>query len=341
MKNHVGKVITARGPVEPVALGSVLMHEHLHSDCYDWKKQALVDEEKPITPERRKLLMTEAVPFLRQCTEHGCRAYIEVTPPPWRAWPTFYAEASAAADMHIVLCTGVYCEMNDNEYWVKKPSDKMWSKALQSSAEELGELFTREIVEGIHGTTVHAGAIKLGTRNPVMSANERKAFRAGATAQKATGVHLTTHCTHIGAESDQLAALDAEGVDLGRAVIGHTARHLIDPVCRKVCLDWMRRGANFLPTNMGIGKDGGAMWRPLVEAIHDVFDKGFGDHIIFGLDWAFVSESGPFGACNFIPPPPYLHMFTHTLPAFRKMGLTPAEEKAIMLTNPQRIVPVR
>ena len=118
----------------------------------------------------------------------------------------------------------------------------------------------------------------------------------------------------------------------------------MDGECRKVCMDWMRQGANFLPTNLGIRRDDpkGETWRPLVEAIHEVFDAGFGGHIAgFGLDWAFVSQSRPFGPCSFIAPPPWLHMFTHTLPAFRRMGLTAEEEEAIMLTNPQRIVPVR
>jgi len=129
-------------------------------------------------------------------------------------------------------------------------------------------------------------------------------------------------------------------VDLTRVVIGHTAAHLMDPETRTVCMDWMHRGANFLPTNLGI-RENPERWRPLVEAIHEVFHDGLGDRLCFGLDWAFVSESGPFGPCTYMPPPPFLHMFTHTLPAFRAMGLTPEEEKAIMIMNPRRILPVR
>ena len=35
----------------------------------------------------------------------------------------------------------------------------------------------------------------------------------------------------------------------------------------------------------------------------------------------FASESGMFTYC-IIPPPPFLYMFAHTLPALREMGLT-------------------
>lgn len=80
-----GKVLTVRGPVEPETLGRVLMHEHLHSDIYDWEKNLLITEEKPPTPERRDYLMREAVPLLKQCHAFGCHGYCDVTMPPWRA----------------------------------------------------------------------------------------------------------------------------------------------------------------------------------------------------------------------------------------------------------------
>jgi len=335
-----GKVITVRGLVEPSALGRVMMHEHQHSDIYDWEKQQLIVEETPISPDRRRLLMEEAVPFLKQCNAHGGFAFVEATPAPWRAWPTFYAEASEAANMHIILCTGFYREMEFGKYWVKKPEDRIWPFVLAASVEALADFCLREILDGAHGTGVRAGAIKVGTSQPEMTEAEEKAFRAGARAQKATGVHITTHCTRIGAETSQLQVLADEGVDLNRVVVGHTASHLMNPACRKTCLEWMKRGANFLPTNLNVAR-GSEPWRPLVEAIHEVFQAGLGDKLLLGLDWAFCSESRAFGPCTFMPPPPFLYMFTHTLPAFRELGLTAAEENAIMLTNPQRVLPVQ
>lgn len=336
-----GKVLTVRGPVEPRELGRVMMHEHLHCDIYDWKKQEVITEEKPITAERRDFLMKEAVPYLKKCTDYGCHAFVETTPAPWRAWPTFYVEASKTAGIHIILCTGYYREVEKGTYWVKSPADAIWPFVRTAPVEELAEFCVREILEGIHGTNVRAGAIKLGSSGPELTEAEEKAFRAGARAQKTTGVHITTHCHRIGSEKNQLAILDDEGIDLGRVVIGHTAPHLMDPTCRKSCIEWMKRGVNFLPTNLDCGKNGSEAWRPLVEAIHEVFDAGLGNKLTLGLDWAFVSESGPFGPCSFISPPPFLHMFTHTLPALRGMGLTETEEEAIMRGNPQSILPVK
>lgn len=341
-KSIRGKVITACGPIEPEKLGAVMMHEHLHSDIYDWLEEKLITREKPISRARSNYLMDEAVPFLKACNKYGCFSFVDATMPPWRAWPTFYVKASRAANMHIILCTGFYREVESGTYWVKKPEDSIWPFVKKSSVEQLAEFCIKEILKGIHGTNVHAGAIKLGTSVPDMTDAEKKAFKAGARAQKATGVHITTHCARLGSETSQLKILDKEGVDLNRVVIGHTAWHLMDKKNRKVCMEWMKCGANFLPTNMGIRSKEPGKWRPLVDAIHQIFDAGLGAKIAgFGLDWAFVSESNVFGPCNFIPPPPFLHMFTQTLPAFRKMGLTKEEEKTIMVNNPYRILPVQ
>jgi predicted metal-dependent phosphotriesterase family hydrolase len=173
-----------------------------------------------------------------------------------------------------------------------------------------------------------------------MTEAEAKAFRAGGRAQQATGVHITTHCTRLGAESSQLRILDEEGVNLERVVIGHTGPHLMDPECRRTCIEWMRRGASFLPTNLRMDKEGGiGAWRPLVEAIHEVFDAGLGEKLCLGLDCGFGTESGPFRYI-IIPPPPFLYMFTHALPVLRELGLTADEGEAMMRNNPQRILPV-
>ncbi len=345
MKQYTGKALTVTGPVEPETLGKVMMHEHLHADAFDHDRNELVTEEKP-DEERRQVLLNEAAPFLKQCTEHGCFAFVDTTMPPWRAWPTVYPEVSRAANMHIVLCTGFYREIELGTYWAKKPEWQVWPFVRESSVEQLETMCVREIVEGIHGTDVHAGAIKLGTSRPEMTPAEEKCFQAGARAQKSTGVHITTHCTSKVAAFGQLLLLDEEGVDMNRVAIGHIGWSLGEAAFRRACIPWMKRGATFLATNMGIGADGGEGYRGLVEGIHDLFDAGVGDRLGFGLDWAFCSgegqtKDGRFGPCSFIPPPPYLHIFTHTLPAFREMGLTAEEEDWIMRRNPQRIIPVQ
>lgn len=326
-----GKVITVRGEVEPSALGAVLMHEHLHSACQQW-------EEGPTLPEREKLLMEYAVPNLKRLHDSGCHALVDATPMPWRAWPDTYVRIAEAVDLHIILATGFYREMEVGTYWVRSEAEAIWPAVREKAAEELAQMCVREITEGIHGTSVRAGCIKLATSSADLTDAERKAFRAGAIAQKATGVSITTHCTKAGAQVSQLALLTGEGVDPSRVVIGHTAGHVVNETA--AVREWMKRGATFCPTNLRMDSDW-EFWAELVGAIHRLFDEGLGERLVLGLDWAFETEQGPFVPCTFMPPPPYRYMFTHVLPRFRKLGLTEVEIEQMMVTNPARILPVR
>jgi phosphotriesterase-related protein len=320
----------------------MMMHEHLHSDLYDWEADRPITEEQPATPEREAYLLDDAVPHLKACRDkHGMGAYVDASMPPMRAWPDVYVKVSEASGVGIVLCTGFYREIETGTYYVKSEQDAIWPYVREASVEELEDMCVREIVEGIHGTGVHAGAIKLGSSRATMTPAEEKAFRAGARAQKKTGVHITTHCTRLGVETSQLQLLAEEGVDLSRVVIGHTQWHIADAGYRSTTIDWMKRGANFLPTNLDLRGRPGAVFQPLVDGIHDIFDQGCGGNLVIGLDSGYCSESGPFEPMTFLPEPPWLYLYETVLPFFRTLGLTEAEETAMLAVNPQRIVPIR
>ena len=340
MKPLIGKVLTALGPEDPSVLGNVLMHEHLYADIYDGEKDRMIWEETPLAPERRKYLFDDAVPLLKECREkHGLRAFCDATTPPFRAWPDVYEEMTRATGVHAILSTGSYREIETGTYMVKTPDRAIWPFVRESPVGELADFFIREIVEGLHGSRVRTGCIKLASSQAPMTEAEAKAFRAGARAQKATGVHVTTHCTILGAETSQLTILDSEGVDLRRVIVGHTAGHLMDKTYRRTVIEWMKRGASFMPTNLDVAQP--ERWQPLIDAIHAVFDAGHGDKLFFGMDHGYGTERGRFERMWFMPPPPFLYMFDAVLPAFRRMGLTAEEERTIMAVNPRRIIPVQ
>jgi predicted metal-dependent phosphotriesterase family hydrolase len=330
-KAFQGKVITVLGTVAPDQLGGVMMHDHLYSSVRDWV-------EGPTPPERVKLLMEYAVPNLRRLHEFGCHGLVDPTPIGFRAWPDTYVQVAQATGLHIVLATGFYREMEIGSYWVKDASQAIWPGVREKSVEELAELCIGEVNDGIHGSTVHAGIIKLGTSSKDLTPAERKAFLAGARAQRATGLSITTHCTAPGAHVSQLETLTEARVDAARIVIGHTARHVVDETAS--VRQWMKRGAAFLPTNLRMD-DNWEFWADFVHTVRGLFQEGLGERLVLGLDWAFESEQGPFLPCTFMPPPPYRYMFTHTLPRFRKLGLEESAIEQMLVRNPARILPVQ
>jgi predicted metal-dependent phosphotriesterase family hydrolase len=121
-------------------------------------------------------------------------------------------------------------------------------------------------------------------------------------------------------------------------ILGHTAPHVVEIpwVVRRL----MKRGATFVLTNLRT--DGPAeSTKRLVTEIRRLFDDGFGDRLTLGLDWAFENEQGVFIPCSFMPPPPYIYMFTHTLPRFRELGLEEDAIEQMLVHNPARILPVQ
>ena len=342
-----GKVITVRGPVDAQELGAVMMHEHLLAD---WSQTA----EVPFDMAKWPMLEKYAVPALKQLKKHGCHAFLDMTRSPERAAPWVYQKISEMADFHIILSTGFYREIELGHYWARTPDDQIWPFVRESSVEELEEFCVTEIEQGLHGTEVRAGVLKIASSSKDLTETETKAARAVAGAQKRTGLLINTHAVTEGAFKSQLDLLEAEGVDPRRVVLGHTMSAMVHewPAVREC----MKRGATFAPTNlrMDVSETERRGW---ADAIIRAFDEGFGDKVTLGLDWGFSvgyldfmadpnwrprqGDSTLVGPCTFMPPPPFVYLFDYTVPRFKEMGVTDEMLKTMLCDNPQRIIPVQ
>lgn len=87
----------------------------------------------------------------------------------------------------------------------------------------LAEFFIREIEQGIDGTGIRAGVIKIGVITQNVTALEEIGLRAAARASKATGAPIRTHtaAAHRAGES-HAAILEDEGVDPARVSFDHS-----------------------------------------------------------------------------------------------------------------------
>jgi len=329
----VGKVITVLGPVESAALGAVLMHEHVYSDI-----DGMVEGKTPA--ERVEMIRVYGVPFMKKLNEYGCHAFVDVTPIPMRAEPWVYKEVSAAANLHIIKSTGFYREAAGNEHrpcGANIPNRWMDKRAVDGSVGEIAEIMIREFEDGIAGSDVKPGIIKMASTLPDLTTAERKANQASAKAQRATGMAVTTHAVGLGVAKSQLDTLEAAGADPTRVILGHTNADVVEtPWVVRECMD---RGATYLLTNLRMDGDLRGQQR-LVDAINRLFDAGYGDRLTLGLDWAFENEMGVFIPCSFMPPPPYVYMFTNALPRLRDLGLESEAIEWMLVRNPAHLLPI-
>ena len=100
--------------------------------------------------------------------------------------------------MNIICTTGFYFElMGLPVYWRAR------------TAEEIAELYIREITQGIGTTGIRAGAIKVATGAPHITPLEMKFLEAACIAQKATNVPIITHTQDGYAGPEQQVAFSA------------------------------------------------------------------------------------------------------------------------------------
>jgi phosphotriesterase-related protein len=202
-------VQTIRGPVDSGALGATLNHEHLNPQpagaAFERMGPKWYDEQATARAD---------VEALRRVKRAGIDCILDVTPLDLgRQISLFERVAEVDTGVHVVAATGVY-KMIPMHFMV-------------ADVDTIAEYFLREIQDGIEGSPIHAGIIKLAWDAEYGLENHRvqleKTARAGARAAKAGGVPLTCH-TRAGDRlgTPLLDIFEDEGLDLAAVTIGHT-----------------------------------------------------------------------------------------------------------------------
>ena len=200
---------TIRGPIDSANLGRTLSHEHLCTGAAGMERiPSLLN---------RPEMIARCVEALERVRRSGIDAVIDLTPFDLGRQMWLFEAVAERTDMHVVCATGVY-------RWVP-PIYFGWSE------DEVAEHFVREITDGIEGTGIKAGIIKLAWdlearltdgRNPPRAMLEKMA-RGAARAAKATGVPISCHTLATDRLGIPLLDLFAdEGMDLRAVTIGHS-----------------------------------------------------------------------------------------------------------------------
>jgi phosphotriesterase-related protein len=205
-------VQTIRGPVDSAALGWTLSHEHLTAggpgmQSFPWIYDA-------------GGALQACVAALHRARAAGIETMIDLTPfDLGRQIELFEQVAEADTGVNIICATGVYRFVP--MYLVRRDPD------------DIAEHFVREIRDGIQGTAIRAGIIKLawdqeyrlndGPEGLTVRSGLERAARAAARAAKATGVPISCHT--LAADELGTPLLDIfedEGLDLRAVTIGHS-----------------------------------------------------------------------------------------------------------------------
>jgi len=320
------QIQTVTGPIGLDQLGRTLMHEHLFIAFpgAEFDPTAIYD---------RPAFVAEAVKRLKQLREeHGVRSFVDPCPIELGRDATVMKEISEKSEMHIICTTGFYFEaMGLPVYWRAR------------TTEEIAELYSRELTQGIGNTGIRAGAIKVATGAPTITELEMKFLNAACMAQRAANVPIITHTQDGFAGPDQQAAFQAGGVPAHRCLIGHCCGNP-DPAYHRLVAD----GGSYI----GFDRIGLQRYQPdtlRADNLVKLVQSGHAAQVMMSQDrhcgWLgkFARQVPPEEQAHIDAlraegkwPPPYTYLFTDFVPMLRQRGLTDAQIFSMLDDNPRR-----
>ena len=309
-------VNTVTGPVDTADFGFTLSHEHVGTNAAGLRHtySQFIDREG---------IKEQSTAAMKAVYEDGVRTIIDVSTFDLGRDVNLIREVAEGSGMQVVVATG-------NHLAVPRPFGEV-------SPDAIAPLYIKEIEEGIEGTGIKAGIIKVASDRGGITPQQEIVLRAAARTQKATGVPISTHTWSPERIGDaQVAILEEEGVDLDRVYIGHSnddtnLEYLLGLLNKGVWLGLDRYPGGLVP--------GTPNWEQRTQVAWQLMEAGFAHRIMLSHDYsvpkarygAEVQEArrraNPDGY-NFIP--------RHVLPRLKELGATDANIHQLTVENPRR-----
>ena len=304
------------GPLDTTDLGFTLSHEHVVSTSagIQYVYPEFIDREGS---------MRLGISDLREAYAEGLRTIVDVTTIDLGRDIKSLEQVSRESGVQIVCATGTWLDI-PREFWKATP-------------DMIAPLYIREIEEGIEGTGIKAGIIKVANDKGGVTPEGEIILRAAARAQRATGVPISTHTyalERVGEE--QVRIFEDEGVDVNRVYIGHSG----DTTDTDYLICLMEKGAwigiDRYPGGLTPGSIG---WEERTKTAKKLIDAGFGGQIMLGHDWCSTLHAANREFQHRRRqqnPDSYLFISRRVLPRLREMGVAEDTIDQIMVENPRR-----
>ncbi|MGB2863197.1 MAG: hypothetical protein WBC05_07705 [Sedimentisphaerales bacterium] len=297
---------TTQGPVLARGLGIVLPHEHIFTDLRG-----------PTTPGYGQADAADVVrvmaPLLANARDKGVGVLIECSSIGVGRNVSIIAQVAEASGLPVVVPTGVYGRAN-----FAPPEHRNMTE------DELTTLFISEIRDGIEGTDIKAGFIKIATDESPMNALLEKILRAAGRAASETGAAIASHTPTGSNAVRQVDILDS--ID---PAIRFIWVHAQNENNRNLHLQLAARGVYIEFDSLG--------WNPgqdstYISAIKNLLAAGYGDRILLSHDAGWYQP----GSANGGTQKPFTYLIDTFISKLRDAGVDEATIRMITQTNPFR-----
>ncbi len=312
-------IMTVNGPVPASEMGLTLSHEHVLVDFigadstgyHRWDKQEVVQR---------------VLPFLKEIQEHKVTTLIECTPAYLGRDPWLLKDLSDQTGMHLLTNTGYYGAHNN-----------LFIPAhfFQLSAEEVSEIWVEEFENGIEGSSVKPGFIKIAVDGGDSLSNiHLKILTAAALTQQKTGMVIASHTGPDAPAFEQISLLQSHGIDPSCFIWVHAQLGSLEGNVKAARLgSWV--SLDNLDLNRLPGSDFDVQW--YAERIAKLKEAGFLHRILISHDAGWY-KPGEMEGGNFRG---FTGIFTELIPALKTHGFSGEELEQLLVENPRQAYSLR
>ncbi|WML40073.1 phosphotriesterase-related protein [Neobacillus sp. OS1-2] len=304
-------VETVTGPISVDRLGKTLIHEHFIFGYPGFQGDVTLGAYK------EDEVLEAAIGVARLMQSYGVQTVVDPTPNECGRNPQLLQKISEATGLQIICATGYYYEGEGAPPYFK------FRQGLGTAEEEIYQMFKTEITEGIAGTGIKPGIIKLASSKNEITEYEKMFFRAAARVQKETGIVILTHTQEGTMGPEQVSMLIEHGADPNKIIIGHMCGNTNPEYHKKVLDQGVRIGFDRFGIQVLVGAP---LDHQRVTTLLSLLEQGYEDQILLAHDTVNVwlgrppvmNEQVMKIMENWNP----VHIFDHILPSLRESGIT-------------------
>jgi predicted metal-dependent phosphotriesterase family hydrolase len=195
MIRHEGKIVTVNGPIAPSDLGFTLPHEHVLVDFIGADK---------VSPDgyASEEAFAYILPHLAEASSLGCEALVECTPSYIGKDVALCRRLSVASGIKLVTNVGYYGAADDKF---------VPAFAYDETSDQLADRWVKD-AEGIDGSDIQPGFIKIGVDRTTLSEIDAKLVQAAARTHLRTELLIYTHTGYATPAMEEIAILKEECV---------------------------------------------------------------------------------------------------------------------------------
>ncbi|MEX1238269.1 MAG: phosphotriesterase [Cyclobacteriaceae bacterium] len=191
------QVMTVRGPIDASLMRNTLVHEHILVDFIGAEE---------INPPRwdREEVFHKVIPYLEEAKQVGCHTLIDCTPNYLGRDVVLLKQLSDKTGLIIITNTGYYGG-SDNKF--------LPAHVFTETAEQLAGRWIKEWQNGIDGTPVKPGFMKISVNASHLSDVSLKLIRAAALTHRKTGLTIASHTGPAVPAFEQIEVLKSQRID--------------------------------------------------------------------------------------------------------------------------------